>query len=475
MKKITANIHSDVLDYVTDAQRVNTIKQLHNGPVHVVFPHIMQESIAAMKKSIDRHDIEYSIHFAHKPTTSKSLVKTAEASKISIDVASKNELISALSAGFDGTRISCTGPKNHAFLHLAVLHGCVISADSLEEIRTIANVTPTHAPRPRIMLRIANPPSGDRIMHDRTSRFGIAYHEREQAYQLLKERSYTLEGFHFHRDEPDPLVKASYVDGLLSLMQEAREYGFTPTIVNIGGSYRTSRLQSIDDWRVHLDEVEQALRSQTSTFTWRNEAYGMRIKGDHIDGKQKILDRYAPADSLDILDTILSAPSANSERPLDETIGDGMFQLMLEPGHALIHQAGCTFVSIAAVKQTSDNELMIVVDANIFNLSTKMFDLAGDPTLITNKPDNKPCKAYIAGNLCREDDILYRRAVALEHTPSVGDILCIYNTASYSASFEDASPHQHPHGKTFTAYQDNSKTWHTVDDACYYPYLQENQ
>lgn len=136
-QSIRPYIHPKLKEIVESKKKLFEISVLHNGAIHILMPEIMDENINEFKKTFEELGIDYDIRFAHKTNKSHALVRQAKLSKINIDVASYNELVSALSNGFVGKEISCSGPKGKRFLLLALQHNCLISIDSISELETI--------------------------------------------------------------------------------------------------------------------------------------------------------------------------------------------------------------------------------------------------------------------------------------------------------------------------------------------------
>jgi diaminopimelate decarboxylase len=190
-----------------------------------------------------------------------------------------------------------------------------------------------------------------------------------------------------------------------------------------------------------------------------------------IGGKDKALSRFYKS-SFDMdLQTTLESQNQDG-RVLGDILTENMFSLALEPGYAILQQAGITLVEIIEVKKASDGRNLVVVDANLYNLGlAKMFQYITDPFLFSKQKENqertqneKKFPSLIVGNLCREDDFLMDREVVFDTTPKPEDLLVFTNTAAYFAGFEDGSPIMHPISKFLVAYKQNSNWKITIPE-----------
>lgn len=473
MKPLTPKYHQGIADFLSSKDTVFAAARHAAGATHITFPQHIQYNLDRFTRLLEAHSLDYRIHFAHKPTKSPAIIREMERLGINIDVASRPELISALSAGFDGSRISCTGAKNTNFITLALQHNCTICVDSLDEIKRIAELYTAIGSTSKFLLRLTDAPCVDRTMRSTPTRFGIAPKDITKAYELLKASNLELLGFHVHHNEHSADIRAGYIEGLLTLIKQAHEHGFTPNILDIGGGMRTIQLNDHKDWRAYLDSVEDALKKGEPSNTWRDIAYGITVTRDSIAGRQLIEAKYPQNDYEALLNETFSTPLAqHPSMTIADAINEHMCTLMLEPGFALLDQCGVTLLRVIGTKQNAEGDTLIMLDGNMYNVGMQINELMLDATLVSNDENNDACSGYLIGNLCREEDFFARRKMSFKHTPKAGDIIAIHNTASYNADFEDASPHQHPLGTRIVALQDSDtpSSWELMNETLYNPY-----
>jgi len=402
-------------DFLSDKKKLFSISKKYCGPVNIVFPQQIKENIKLFSDTLKSTGVNFKIYLAHKPTKSKSLIKEANNQNIGIDVASLNELQSALSAGFTGDQIGCTGPKTRNFLEMAARHGCLISVDSIMELKMLARI---RNGKIRILLRIADLECKDRNYIGIESRFGIPKKMLDEVYEILDDHiELSLEGFHYHNNVRVPEVKAGFLDDVISIMQDAYKKGFSPTIINIGGDFRRPTLHDYSEWGKFLDVIEQALIQNKSMPTWRNYSYSMYLNSkNRVSGRGKIQGMFTATKSEEVISTMLLNTSLRG-RALSEIIAENMWSLMVEPGWILFQQCGITLVEVIGTKQTASGKNLVIVNANRTNFSTNMKEWFTDPIHLSkdnnnnNNNNNNVFEGFIVGNLCEENDFLIKRLI----------------------------------------------------------------
>ncbi len=275
---VSPYVHPKIRNLLERPEFILNLANLHNGPLHLIFPEIMRENITKMKAFFAEYDFRNKIYFSSKPNKSKVLLREAFKAGINVDVSSYQELVDALSVGFKGTDISCTNSKNRAYLTLAVEQRCIISVDNLQELQQISELLPqTRGKEPLlILLRLSNLTPKDREVLSRPTKFGMRIDELETAYEIIKQtEKLVLEGFHFHIDNKMADLHAGYIEACLSVIEQAFEKGFRPRVLDIGGGLSTPHLENIKAWEAVVNSIEQALLSNQPTNVWNKGSYGM--------------------------------------------------------------------------------------------------------------------------------------------------------------------------------------------------------
>ena len=407
------------------------------GPVHIVQPDILRDEIAELKSVFAALDLPAQIFLAHKATKSAALIKTARAEGIQIDVSSAGELESALRAGFPSESISCTGPKSERFLSLALEKGCTISIDSISELRYVAKAEK----RTPILLRIEDLPV--KGIKDLPSRYGIATRLLDRAYEIIEHSHLEFRGFHTHRYGYSPEMRARRLRALLTLVANAHKRGHHTRILNIGGAFSHRQLAEPKEWTAYIDTIAEQIISGEDLEIW-GDPYGLRLDANGtVQGRDRAHRMIGWKPLKDQIAEILTA-----DQSVLRDLRDSMITLAIEPGRAILARCGHTITKVIATKRTSCDAPFAIVNANIMNLSLRMIEYVSDPLLITDNPTGNPYRCYLAGNLCREDDILMQRKLTFPTTPAPGDLIVFPNTGAYHQHYEDAAPQMQPAGTT---------------------------
>jgi diaminopimelate decarboxylase len=148
-----------------------------------------------------------------------------------------------------------------------------------------------------------------------------------------------------------------------------------------------------------------------------------------------------------MLGAILDTTPDGQTQSLAALLRRDSITLLLEPGRALLDQAGITVFRIQGVKLREYG--ILTVDGTSFSLSEQWFnsEFLPDPVLISqaqDTPDTAPFIACVGGATCLETDMLTWRKVAFPHRPEVGDFLIYLNTAGYQMDSNESTFHDLP-------------------------------
>ena len=438
-------IHEDIKKLLADSDKINYISNLSQWPVHVIFPDIFRENIKKFKDFFLKNDTEYQMFFAHKTNKSSEFLKVAESEWIWIDVASKNELIHALSQGFSWKTISCSWPKSKEFLFLSMKHNCLISIDSISELLEIINIYNSWIfPKQNILIRINDLTSSDRNISTKNTKFWISQKSLNTIYELLNENTFiSFKWIHFHFDEHQHEIKAGSLENAIEILQSSYQLGFNPDIIDIWWGLRGRELNNKLDWKNYIDFLSESKKNWLDTHTWWNRWYGIHVnQRGWIEWRELVEKRYREINPQDFLKNVLNFKS--NQWQLNESLQESMFQLMLEPGYSLALWCWFTILKVDSYKVLNNGDEAISLNGNIMSLSSKMWEYFTDPIHVSVHDEMKEADNdfywYLFWNLCRDDDILMQRKVYFKNKPKNWDLILFMNTSSYISDFEDASP-----------------------------------
>jgi diaminopimelate decarboxylase len=119
-----------------------------------------------------------------------------------------------------------------------------------------------------------------------------------------------------------------------------------------------------------------------------------------------------------------------------ERIGNPI--LIVEPGRAIVGDAGITLAKVVDVYPVAGGHPLVTLDLGIVNHGNGLVEpdlyswtLAND----IERKDRRPFKAFVAGRLCFSGDLLSRYRVSFPRRPVPGDIAVIEKTGAYAPTF----------------------------------------
>lgn len=459
-QQIKPFIHPLIQEFLKkNYQNIFTLKMQHEGPVHIIFPDIFSENIEKLTDILDELEADYKICFAHKANKSDAFILEAKKKNIWVDVASVWELQHIVSLGFTWENITCSWPKSESFLFLALSHNALISIDSISELESIISLQKQFSFKtPRIMIRLNDLAWSDRKLVQKYTKFWISQQNIETICEKIKNINLKLEWIHFHFDESNPEIKAGALENAIEIMKKMYNFWYTPNIIDIWWWYRGKELNDFADWKKYIDFLSEKKSKNKYSYTWGNRAYWLHINQRWgIEGREIISNRYKNEEAETFLQKMLTQKLTNNI-PLIEEINDSMFSIYLEPGYSLVNNTWISFVKIIGIKTVKDERKAVILDTNITNFSSRMWEYFLDPILIKKEKntEKKENSYFLFGNLCRDDDILIQKEVFFDTEAEVWDIICFINTASYISDFEDAHPIQQTTGKKLVAKKDNN-------------------
>jgi diaminopimelate decarboxylase len=448
---LPAKIHPLVRAFLNTRDAVDETLIRFGSPIHLVFPEVYAENLSLFRAVLDRKLLRYRICYAHKVNQSHAFVRTAEHEGIGIDVASPQELGSAIGAGFGPMRIEVTGPKGEAFLRELIDGGVTINVDNLWELRRIAELAGDRAKVP-VLLRVSG------FDDTAVSRFGVPLAHIDRAFDLLSaNRSrITFLGFAFHIDSGDTAERIRAIDACLALVEQAYDHGLTPSVLNIGGGFRQVFTADAARFDGYVLALREALLGRGEPMSWANNAFGYHVDGGAVHGIP-VFHKYAnttPATTM--LADLLAAPlERHGGRSVAQVAGDNLLDIWLEPGKALVDHAGVTVAEVEFIKELADGTLVVNLDLSRDSVTPADQEVMVDPIVLSSTAvdaapaphpviESGPVGVYFAGRLCLERDMITNHKVWLPQQPRPGDLVVFPNTAAYHTDLSAATASMHP-------------------------------
>lgn len=426
------------------AQHAMKIFELIDGigsPLHCVFPQQFSVNITHIQSVLAKHQLDARIFFSKKANKSQNFAKVCRESGIGVDVASKQELELALAVGITGEKLSVSGPeKDMAFLQLAFAHGVQIAVDSLEELQRIISLIASHNNNGDIQ-HVVKPTISLRFQPDceKQSRFGISSTQLLTALKVLQPYQHQLRllGFSFHLSGYDIQRRANVISELVKWVIKARELDFSScNQINIGGGLPVKYVPT-NKWKQFQRSIKTEHFHRQQSFANTFYPYG---------------NEFGPAAALDY---ILSTPFP-AHPTLSQLLRANKIQLAMEPGRALLDQAGVSIFKIQGVKLIeSEHRYWIATVAGMsFSLSEQWFGSEFLPSPSLLKTNSMECRhdaatqawfpTAIAGNSCLECDMVSWRKIPFTIKPAINDCLVYPNTAGYQMDSNESSFHSVP-------------------------------
>lgn len=399
------------------------------GPaLHLVLPEVFDDTVKQFQKVLASAGVDGFILFAKKANKARCFVERCPALGIGVDAASLQEAGQALGCGVPGQHIGVTGPAKHDdLLLLALRQHCLVAIDSLDELRRFAALAARTGGRGRLLLRRqALPTAGPAA-----SRFGMTAAECEEALRLcIAQRQHmTLEGFSFHLSGYSAAARAVHADRMIDACIDAQRRGLKHCLsINIGGG-------------IAVRYAEQA--------AW--DAFMQRQQASHYHAAKSFPDFYPyhPAShGPAMLAEILAAAPGAAGMCLAQRLRQHGIRLLLEPGRALLDQAGFSAFLVQGLKDraASDGYGIVTVGGTSFSLSEQWFnsEYLPDPMLLDAGEADGGYAACVGGASCLDSDMLSWRKVRFVRRPRAGDVLLYLNTAGYQMDSNESPFHDLP-------------------------------
>ncbi|MEU8900017.1 alanine racemase [Nocardia sp. NPDC048505] len=395
------------------------IQHALGGPFHVLYPEQFAANLRAFHDTLAAHRVAGRVYFGKKANKAGCWLDVAADQGGAVDVASAPELVHALAHGVRGRDIGVTGAAKTAdLLRLAARHDCVVAVDALDELERLA-VLAAGAGRVRVLLRRL-PPSAPH------SRFGLSDTDLDQAIARCGQLpGIELIGFSFHLDGYQVRPRAELAYDLLSWCARARAQGHPIAAISLGGGFACNYLDPAD-WARFLEhdsgELFHAGKRFEKFYPYAQEPAGAAM-----------------------LDAILA--TGFDGRALAGHLRAAGIELFLEPGRALLIDAGFTVFPVLGFKRNAAHGITTVQGLSMsVSEQWKGSEFLPDPILVPRAidPDATPVASCVGGSSCMEYDVLTWRKIVLPQRPECGDLLLYPNTAGYQMDKNESEFHQLP-------------------------------
>ncbi len=371
-----------------------TLAKEYGTPLYVMDENVIRSSMRAFRSSMEEYyGGKGLVCYASKAFSCKEIYRIAMEEGIGADVVSLGEMYTARTVGFPMDKVCFHGNnKTRRELEAALDWGVTrIVVDNLTELRTLSALAAEKGRTAEILLRIK--PGIDAHTHNfiRTgqidSKFGLAL-ETGEAMEGVKEALAAdcvhLRGIHCH----------------------------------IG-----SQIFSVEPF-AHAAEVMMDFLGQIKAET------GAELSELNLGGGFGILytDEDEPVPFQDYMGPVSEAVKASAEK-----LGLPQPFVLIEPGRAIVGEAGTTLYTVGSVKEIPGIRTYVSVDGGMGDNPRYILYQAKYDMILANRADEAATeRVTVAGRCCESGDLIGEDVPLAPARP--GDLLAVFATGAYNYS-----------------------------------------
>lgn len=372
------------------------LAEKYGTPLFVYDVEKIRENARAFVNTFKAYGIKAQVAYASKAFSSIAMLQVAKQENLSLDVVSEGELFTALQAGFPTNKIHMHGNnKSRTELEMAIQHdiGCIV-VDNFYEIDLLHELLVKHQKTVEVLIRVT--PGIEAHTHDyiltgnEDSKFGfdLANGQVEKAFVKMRQlQNIRVKGLHCHIGsqifETDGFIMA--VRRLFETINIwKKRYDYSPDVLNLGGGFGIK--YTTEDEPLALEEYVKELINEIE----------QQVKELNIDFPE----------------------------------------IWIEPGRAIIGNAGLTLYTIGSQKKIPDVRDYIAVDGGMTDNIRPALYHAKYTAVVANKMNlPTPNVTSVAGKCCESGDMLLWD-IPLPEVDS-GDILAVFSTGAYGYSMSN--------------------------------------
>ncbi len=372
-------------------------------PLYLFDEFTLRSKCREFKAEFGQRYADTAVIYACKAFINGALALILNQEGMGLDVVSAGELGIAQSVGFPLDRVYFHGNNKSAEEIKFALErhiGCIV-VDNFHELKMLGEMAKETGYIPNILLRLS--PGVDPHTHRYIttgvvdSKFGFPLASGEEAVaQAMSAPDLNLVGLHFHLGslifEIEPYEKA--IELILNFAAEMKQkYGFELKELNIGGGFA-------------IQYVLDSLPPPIATFA--------EVIASKIISKCQELHLALP-------------------------------KLIVEPGRAIIGQAGVALYKVGVIKDIPDVRCYVSVDGGMAdNIRPALYGAKYEAVVANKMLEGETARVTVAGKFCESGDILIRD---INLPPvSAGDIIaipgsgayCLPQASNYNASLKPA-------------------------------------
>ena len=362
-------------------------------PLYIVDERLIRENCQRFRNGFQKAGMETEVIYASKAFLNMAMCTVVHQEDLSLDVVSGGELYTAMKAGFPMEKIYFHGNnKTDEELIMALELGVGrIIVDNRQEIGRLEKLCSEMSKTAELLLRVN--PGIEAHTHEyiqtakHDSKFGESIYD-EGLWGIITgcihSKHLQLRGFHCH---------------IGSQIFEEKSF------------YATVRVMADFLWK-----IKQICDFNTQEL---NLGGGFGIYYTHEDTPVQ-------------LEVCLEKMLDTLQQEIGHT-GLSMPKVMIEPGRAIVANAGSTLYRVGGVKHTYGGKQFVFVDGGMTDNPRPALYKARYEACIANKAGAKPLSSVtIAGKCCESGDIIIHDIELPE--VEIGDVICVASTGAYNYS-----------------------------------------
>lgn len=360
------------------------LKEKYNTPLYVYDKSVINDKIDSLKNNFKSNLYLTEIIYASKAFSVKEMLRVIMEKGLSLDTVSVGEIYTALTVGFDLSKVYFHGNnKGYEDLVFALNHNVgTIVVDNYMELLLLDEVAKALNKVQNIMIRLNLGIEAHTHKYIVTShvdsKFGVLYNSDDYKNMLNfinNTNNIKLIGFHSHIGSQIFELDA-YKAEIEKLILISKEFNY-PLELNLGGGF--GAFYTNEDKPIPLGEVAKFLVKTT--------------------------------------DELLTKENANISK------------LLIEPGRSIVAEAGTTLYTIGFTKKTPNKEYYFIDGGMTDNIRPALYQAKYDAFIVGKENAERNHTVTIAGKCCESGDLIIEDYQLPEaHS---GDLLVTKTTGAY--------------------------------------------
>jgi len=371
---------------------VTELRNKYQTPLYVMDETAIRKQCQLFNHAFKHRDVETEVMYASKAFLTVQMCHLIHEEQLSLDVVSGGELFTAIKANFPMDKVYFHGNnKSIEELQMAIKHQVgYIVIDHQDEFSRLESLL-KHTDKVRVLLRIN--PGIEAHTHEyiqttkNDSKFGLSIfsHETMTLIETMKNHP-TIEfmGFHSHIGS-QIFEEKSFIEHASAVLNFIRKVydsiGVETSIMNLGGGFGVTYTKDDQPFDISLF-LPKLL--------------------DHVETLSKTLSLKTP-------------------------------KVVIEPGRAIVAEAGYTLYTVNSIKKTFGGKKYVFVDGSMADhIRTALYQAKYHAVIGNRMLDENETNYTVAGKACESGDIIIHDVMLPE--PRENDLLVVFSTGAYHYS-----------------------------------------